>query len=215
MPDLLIHPAPPAGDPGPAWILAPWLAALPRDGRDLLALLPVADVNGAGFRGLRALAGDPPSAAIAAIFCADPFLRMHDAVQILRAAGICRVTNFPTIQIVDGTAARGFDSAGLGMQREAEILGQFVREGFEATGFATSAEGGAMLARQGVSALVLHPGPAAADWRARAAAGHRMTQALRSLRHLTGLPLRLMRPDGYGPELEAAQALADGGVCYG
>ncbi|MFN4099238.1 MAG: phosphoenolpyruvate hydrolase family protein [Pararhodobacter sp.] len=215
MPDLLIHPALPGHDPAAPSILAPWLAALPPSGRDLLALLPVTDVNAAGFHGLRALAGHAPSEAIGAIFCADPFLRMHDAVQILKAAGIRRVTNFPTIQIVDGAAARGFDSAGLGLKREAEILGLFVREGFEATGFATSAESGAMLAREGVSSLVLHPGPAAADWRARAAAGHRMAQALRSLRHLTDLPLRLMRPDGYGPELDAAQALADGVVRYG
>lgn len=207
--------------PGPEWILAPWLAGLPVPGRDLLALLPVLDVNALGFAAFRALsagAGAEAGAAqgaIAALFCADPFLRVRDGVQILRAAGISRVTNFPTIQIIDGAAAHGFESAGLGMRREAEVLGEFVRAGFAVTGFATSAESGALLARQGVGALVLHPGPASADWRMRTAAGRDAAQALRSLRHLSELPVRLMCPDGYGTELDGALALADGAVRYG
>ncbi|MDR7126654.1 phosphoenolpyruvate hydrolase family protein [Pseudotabrizicola sp. 4114] len=216
--DLLIRTAPlPRPNPGessPAWVLAPWLTALPVQGRDLLALLPVLDVNTLSFAALRALPAGSEPQAIAALFCADPFLRVRDAVQILRAAGIRRVTNFPTIQIIDGTAAHGFDSAGLGVQREADVLGECVRAGFEVTGFCTSAEAGALLARQGVTALVLHPGPAATDWRMRAAAGHEAAGALRSLRHLTDLPVRLMWPDGYGPELDAALALADGRVRY-
>ncbi|MFN7177260.1 MAG: phosphoenolpyruvate hydrolase family protein, partial [Thermaurantiacus sp.] len=186
----------------------------PVPGRDLLALLPVLDVNALGFAALRALPAGAGKAAIAAVFCADPFLRMHDAVQTLKAAGISRVTNFPTIQIIDGAAAHGFDSAGLGMRREAGILGEFVRAGFEVTGFAASAESAALLARQGASGLVLHPGPASVDWRARAAAGREVAQALRSLRHLTEVPVRVMCPDGYGSELNAAHALADGRVRY-
>lgn len=216
--DLLIRAAPrptPGGDESSAdWILAPWLAALPVQGRDLLALLPVLDVNTLSFAALRALQPGDAQHAVVALFCADPFLRVRDAVQILRAAGISRVTNFPTIQIIDGAAAHGFDSAGLGMQREAEVLGEFARAGFAVTGFCASAERGALLARQGAGALVLHPGPAGTDWRMRAAAGHEAVRGLRSLRHLTGLPVRLMWPDGYGTELDAAHAIADGRVGY-
>lgn len=197
------------------WVLAPWLAGLPAPGRDLLALLPVLDVNALGFAALRALPEGAGTDAIAALFCADPFLRMHDGVQLLRAAGISRVTNFPTIQVIDGSAAHGFESAGLGMRREAEVLGEFVRAGFEVTGFATSAENAALLARKGVRSLVLHPGPASDEWRARAAAGREVAQALRSVRHLTELPVRVMCPDGYGAELDTARARADGCVRYG
>jgi len=219
LPELLIHDGADrrsdTGESSREWILAPWLAGLKVPGRDLLALLPVLDVNAQAFTALRALPVGAGQDAIAALFCADPFLRMHDAVQTLKAAGISRVTNFPTIQIIDGAAAHGFESAGLGMRREAEILGEFVRAGFAVTGFAASAESAALLARQGVGALVLHPGPASADWRARAAAGREVAQALRSLRHLTDLPVRVMYPDGYGSELDAAQALAEGCVRYG
>jgi predicted TIM-barrel enzyme len=227
LPDLLIldaaRPAAVQGESSPErmaervpqCVLAPWLAGLPVPGRDLLALLPVLDVNARAFAALRALPQVAGQNAIAALFCADPFLRVRDAVQILRAAGISRVTNFPTIQIIDGAAAHGFESAGLGMRREAEILGEFVRAGFAVTGFAGSAESGALLARQGVGALVLHPGPAMADWRVRTAAARDAAQALRSLRHLTDLPVRLMVPDGYGTELDGAMALADGALRYG
>ncbi|MFN4154180.1 MAG: phosphoenolpyruvate hydrolase family protein [Paracoccaceae bacterium] len=217
VPEVLIRAEPPVAGPGessPGWVLAPWLAGLPEPGRDLLALLPVLDVNALAFTAIRNLPPGTTSGAIAALFCADPFLRVRDAVQILCAAGITAVTNFPTIQIIDGSAAHGFDSAGLGLQREAEVLGDFARAGFTVTGFCASAEGGALLARQGVAALVLHPGPASSDWRQRAAAGAEAAQALRSLRHLTECPVRMMCPDGYGPELEAALALADGRLRY-
>lgn len=219
LPDILIRDSAcvdPATDESAAdWVLAPWLAALPRQGRDLLALLPVLDVNALGLAALPNQPGETTKNAIAAVFCADPFLRVRDAVQLLRAAGIGKVTNFPTIQIIDGSAAHGFESAGLGTRREAEILREFAQAGFEITGFATSAENGAVLARQGVHALVLHPGPASQDWRMRAAAGRELGQAIRSLRHLSDLPVRVMCPDGYGTELDTASALADGSVRYG
>lgn len=206
------------GAPHP-WIFAPWLAALPGPARDLMALLPVADVNGLSFNhfqasvtGARIPAGH--AEAIAAIFCADPFLRVRDAARALAAAGIRRVVNFPTIQVIDGTTARGFESAALGFQREADNLGRFAGEGFEVVAFAVSAEGGAALARNGAAGIVLHPGLASTDWRTRAAASHDARQALRSLRLLTDVPVRLMCPDGYGAELEPVRALADGIVRY-
>uniref|UniRef100_UPI0025D5369C phosphoenolpyruvate hydrolase family protein n=1 Tax=Roseinatronobacter sp. TaxID=1945755 RepID=UPI0025D5369C len=137
LPDILIRDSAcvdPATDESAAdWVLAPWLAALPRQGRDLLALLPVLDVNALGLAALPNQPGETTKNAIAAVFCADPFLRVRDAVQLLRAAGIGKVTNFPTIQIIDGSAAHGFESAGLGTRREAEILGEFAQAGFEIT----------------------------------------------------------------------------------
>lgn len=224
-PDLLIHHSPPqprlGGESVQGFILAPWLSALPAQGRDVLALLPVLDVNGLGFAGLQRFDAEPSGAdgwqphAIASIFCADPFLRVRDAVQILRATGITRVTNFPTIQIVDGAAARGFDSAGLGAQREVEILGQFSAAGFDVTGFAESEDVAIALAQQGAAALVLHPGPSSDHPGSRSAAARTVARKLSTLRSETDLPVRVMCPDGFGPELDAALSLADGAVRYG
>lgn len=213
--DLSIRAEWSGGESPDLWIHAPWLAGLPMDRRDLLALLPVLDLNALGMAGFGAGPAAGAETAIAAVFCADPFLRVRDAAAALIAAGIRRVTNFPTVQVIDGSAARGFDSAGLGAGREAEVLADFAAHGLAVVGFAASAAHGALLARQGATEIVLHPGIAAADWRRRAAAGAAAAQSLRSLRHLTDVPLRLMCPDGYGSELDAARTLADGLVRYG
>jgi predicted TIM-barrel enzyme len=198
-----------------ACLLAPWLDGLPAGPRDLLAVLPVVDVNGLSLAALEKLDERPRPGVHAALFCADPFLRIRDAVEVLRRAGIGGVTNFPTIQTIDGEAARDLESADLGATREIRMLHQFAQAGFRVLAFAGSAETGAILARQGAEGVILHPGPPSGDWRGRAAAVRQAGQAIRSLRHLTGVSVRLFRPDGFGAELDAAAALADGTVTYG
>lgn len=207
--DILGHA--PAG-PG---IFAPWLEALPQGPRDLLALLPVADVNALTLTALEGLEPAAHPQMHAALFCADPFLRVRDMADVLRRAGIGAVTNFPTVQMIDGETARDLDSADLGARREIRVLQQFAQAGFRVLAFTGSAEAGAVLARQGAEGVVLHPGPASGDWRVRAAAARQSVQAIRSLRHLTDVPVRVFHPDGFGGELDAADALADGIVGYG
>ena len=196
---------------GEASIFAPWFAGLPEAQRDLLSLLPVVDVNGAVISALEGGARAGAQARVfAALLCADPFLRVRDASKLLRAAGIAGVANFPTIQVIDGAAARGFDSADLGFQREAEVLGRFAAEGLEVLGFATSAENGLQLIRHGASALVVHPGPASTDWRARAIAARGAEGTLAELSGQCTVPLWLYCPPAYGAELDGARALATG-----
>lgn len=205
-----------------ARIFAPWLAGLPAARRDLLALLPVLDVNGAFSAALGDTAPDGETAPrsahagmIAALLCVDPFLRVRDITALLGANNISGVANFPTIQIIDGVAALGFDSADLGVRREAQILARFADEGLAVTGFATSADNGLRLLDHGASALVVHPGPPSSDWRNRAIAARGAADTLQALRaHCQG-PLRLFCPEAYGAELDPARALADGLVIYG
>ncbi|MCC5969736.1 MAG: phosphoenolpyruvate hydrolase family protein [Pararhodobacter sp.] len=228
LPDLLIRVSVPRTDiPGEstqAQIVAPWLAGLEPAQRDLLSLLPVLDVNGAVFSALQEISEERERAtvnaavqpgSVAALFCADPFLRVRDAAALLRAAGIEGVANFPTIQVIDGVAARGFDSADLGTHREAEVLANFAREGLDVTGFATSAQNGRLLLDHGATSLVVHPGPASKDWRARTIAARAAEATLTALRADCTVPLRLYCADGYGGELDAARALADGLVRHG
>jgi hypothetical protein len=225
--ELLIAAQPPAQAGTPEsperQILAPWMDLLPADQRDLLSLLPVADVNGALFAALGGLervmpTPAPPGATrpgtIAGLLCVDPFLRVHDVLRLLSAAGISEIANFPTIQVVDGTTARVFDSADLGVKREFRILAQFARAGLSITGFATTIEAAERLLEIGVGELVLHPGPASSDWRARAVAARQAEECLRTLRPRCSVPLRLFCPDAFGTELDHARALADGLVRY-
>jgi len=229
LPDIPVCTVLPAGSPGREshlqQIFAPWLEGLPAAQRDLLALLPVVDINGAmvaalddtrtpqtGPSNTRRVSAQP--GVIAALLCVDPFLRVRDLAALLKAAGIAEVTNFPTIQVIDGVAARGFDSADLGMQREARMLAGFAQEGLAVTGFATSAENGRFLLDHGATALVVHPGLPSTEWRARVMAARSAEETLQALRPHCNLPLRLFCPNAYGAELDAARALADGLVRY-
>lgn len=209
----------PTSESHPPQIFAPWLADLPEAQRDLLALLPVLDVNGAVLNALKGAHSEIQAMArpgvSAALLCVDPFLRLRDVVALLRSAGIAGVSNFPTIQIIDGVAARGFDSADLGLRREAQMLARFAQEGLSVTGFCTTAENGQRMLDQGASVLVVHPGLPSADWRARTIAARNAADTLRALRPRCTVPLRLFCPDAYGAELDTARALADGLVHYG
>jgi len=229
LPDIPVCAVLPAPVPGREshlpQIFAPWLEGLPVTQRDLLALLPVLDINGAMVTALgdtrTPLTGVPDArpvsaqpGVIAALLCVDPFLRVRDLAALLKAAGIVEVANFPTIQVIDGVAARGFDSADLGLQREARILAGFAEAGLAVTGFATTAENGRVLLDHGVTTLVVHPGLPSTEWRARVMAARSAEETLQALRPHCTLPLRLFCPDAYGAELGPAHALADGLVRY-
>lgn len=225
LPDLLIRASRERPDCGHAdqlpQIFAPWLDNLAVAQRDLLSILPVLDVNGTLFAALDSETGQAApedtraDRHIAALLCVDPFLRLRDATRLLKSAGIRAVTNFPTVQLVDGTAARGFESADLGLEREAEILHQFLRQGFAVTGFATSTENAQRLLALGIRDLVIHPGPASSDWRNRATAAQKAAETTSTLRTHAPATLRLFCPDAYGRELDSARNAADGLVRYG
>ncbi|WP_170314800.1 phosphoenolpyruvate hydrolase family protein [Aquibium carbonis] len=206
--DLHVFARQPAVAPHGGFILAPFLAGVAAPHRELVGLLPLMDVNSAMFASLRQSA--PAVGAIAGLMLADPFMRVRDVELALRAAGVGRVANYPTVQLIDGETARAFDSAEVGVAREMQMLSALRDAGVETIGFATTLQTAQTILRQGAMALVLHPGLAMADWRERADAGLRLVRMLPSLRGEGAARLLVYRPHGFGHELDEAIGLADG-----
>lgn len=141
-------------------LFLPGLAGLEGPDLDLLALMPVCDVNG----GLaEALEGRGPwgsgAAPVAGLFLLDPFLRVPEMAAALHRSGIGRVANYPTIQGFDDGAGRSLASVGFSPAAEFEALRAFAAIGFGTVGFAAGAAAARELAASGARTVVLHPGP--------------------------------------------------------
>ena len=147
----------------PSALYLPGLRGLEGGDLDLLAMLLVCDVNGDLVRSLTSedLWVVPGPAPVAGLFMLDPFLRISEMVGVLKGAGVHRVANYPTIQVLEDETARGFASVGLTPAQEFEVLREFGRQGFSMVGFATGAAAARELAASGASTVVLHPGPGA------------------------------------------------------
>lgn len=155
-------------NPGETLFL-PALAGFEGPDLDLLAMMPVCDVNGALLDALAAREPFPAHgpAPVAGVFLLDPFMRLPELAARLRAAGIRRVANYPTVQVIDGETARALGSVGYSPAQEFEALRELRGEGFEVVGFATGAAAARDLATLGAVMVVLHPGPGGGDPRAR------------------------------------------------
>jgi predicted TIM-barrel enzyme len=168
-------------------------------------------VNGVNEAALEALEKGPAAqGAIAGLLLVDPFLRLRDARLALAEAGVSRVANFPTVQLIDGDTARAFDSANVGAAREVDALAAFRGAGFETVAFAATLQTAQAMLPHGPSMLVLHPGLALADWRERTTACLGLVRMIAVLRGETDLPLLVYRPHGFGHELDQAADQADG-----
>ncbi|HEV2559390.1 MAG TPA: phosphoenolpyruvate hydrolase family protein [Microvirga sp.] len=145
----------------PHSLYLPALRGLEGGDLDLLAMLPVCDVNGDLARqfAFGAPWPVPGPAPVAGLFMLDPFLRLPDMATALRAAGIGAVANYPTIQVLEGETANGLASVGLSPAQEFEVLREFGRLGFAMVAFATGAAAARELAAAGARTVVLHPGP--------------------------------------------------------
>ena len=148
-------------DPADA-VFLPGLCGLEGPHLDLLATLPISDVNGTLMAALNdpllwAKHAGPPAVGL---FLADPFLRLPDIAARLRRVGVRRVANYPTLQAFEGETARALASVGFALGTELDGLRALAAEGFEIVGFAS----GAATARQlsaFATTVVLHPGPGA------------------------------------------------------
>lgn len=199
---------PPASPDESGFILAPFLTGMAPAHRDFLPLLPVSGVNEATLEALKR--GPIKSRAIAGLLLVDPFLRLRDARLALAEAGISRVANYPTVQLIDGDTARAFDSAKVGAAREVDALAAFGKAGFETVAFAATLPTAQAMLPHGPSMLVLHPGLALADWRERANACLGLVRMIAVLRDETDRSLLVYRPHGFGHELDQAVDQADG-----
>ncbi|NDV86570.1 hypothetical protein GTW51_07640 [Aurantimonas aggregata] len=198
----------PAAPGESGFIVAPFLANLAPSHREFVPLLPVNGVNDATLAALEN--GPIARGAIAGLLLVDPFLRLRDAKLALADAGVSRVANYPTVQLIDGDTARAFDSAKVGAAREVDALAAFQNAGFETVAFAATLQTAQAMLPHGPSMLVLHPGLALADWRERANACLGVARMIAVLRGETDLPLLVYRPHGFGHELDQAADQADG-----
>ncbi len=207
-------------------IICPGLAGLPRHGLEVAALLPISGINDRALSLLEngdqlpdASQGNEhwSSKTTLALMMADPFLLAQSLFEPLRHQKIQRITNYPTIQLHDGDSMRGFESASLGLTREVEIMAAFCEAGFRGTAFVTSLNAARLMLQAGADTLILHPGLYLRDWRVRATSAKLIDQILRSLRLDENLKkqILIMRPDGYGTELDTVFTQADGIVEFG
>jgi predicted TIM-barrel enzyme len=143
-------------------VFLPGLRGLEGPRLDLLATLPIADVNGSLLACLEGRLPWPEKATapIVGLFLADPFLRVADVAARLRRAGVRRVANYPTLQAFEGDTARALASVGFAVENELDGLRAFAAEGFEPVGFAASAATARQL-NAFATTVVLHPGPGA------------------------------------------------------
>jgi predicted TIM-barrel enzyme len=139
---------------GAAGVFVPALAGFPVAVRDLMALLPVVDINGALFEAL-----PTTPAPTVGLLLVDPFLNFTDAVRHLRRAGVITVANYPTVQLLDGEDGRALEAVGLGFDAERAALSRFAQAGFRTLGYAASATAAAGLVAVGVDQLVVIAAP--------------------------------------------------------
>ena len=87
---------------------------------DVLCALPIHDANG---RLLDALGRRLvlPEHIYAGVFAVDPFRRRADILAAVRAAGIGRVANFPSVCRFDGAVRADFDALGFGARERSRI----------------------------------------------------------------------------------------------
>jgi predicted TIM-barrel enzyme len=200
---------PPRAASQAAYVLAPWMAGFGVAHREVVGLLPIHDVNGLT---LSAAARIRDPRAIAGLMLADPFLRATDIAASLANSGVRWITNYPTIQMVDGETSRAFDSAKLGVQREIDMLADLATRGIRTIGFAASGEVARRLVAGGAAAIVFHPGLATTEWRERADAALRVEKMVDALRGAWDGRIMIYRPTGFGVELDKAATRADGVV---
>jgi predicted TIM-barrel enzyme len=148
-------------DPADA-VYIPGLRGLEGPHLDLLATLPISDVNGT----LMAALDDPlpwlkdAEAPVVGLFLADPFLRLAEVAAQLKRAGVRRVANYPTLQAFEGETARALASVGFALEAELDGLRMLAAGGFEVVGFASSSATARQLGTFATT-VVLHPGPGA------------------------------------------------------
>ncbi len=103
-------------------------------------------------------AGDLP--VFAGLIVNDPTCPIEDRMLRLRGLGVAGVVNYPSVGLIDGNMRRIFESEGVTVGAEIEMLRQAKSDGFGAIGFSGAEPGeAAKFAAAGLDALILSPGP--------------------------------------------------------
>jgi predicted TIM-barrel enzyme len=148
-------------------IAVPGLADFAPAERELAAMLPVADINGAlvaaaaAFATVHAFArasGEKTdsSEVCAGLLMVDPFLVIGDLVAALQDGGFRAVANFPTVQLLDGAAGVGLAAVGYDLSAELRQLASLAARGFTPHVYVTDAAGARAALDAGFRDLVFH-----------------------------------------------------------
>ena len=141
-------------------LFVPALDRFPPPLRALMGLLPVCDINGALIAALAHAPAPVPAHVVAGLFAADPFLDTGELTAVLRRSGLAAVANYPTLQLLDGATGQGLAAVGYHARSEFVRLQELAAAGFEALAYVTSPQAAEEALACGLSAIVLHPGPA-------------------------------------------------------
>jgi predicted TIM-barrel enzyme len=149
------------GSPGRCLIiLCPWLAGLPKETGLWISALPIHDVN--------ALAEShdpvaiPPALAPSVyfgVFALDRFRAPARLLQGLRARGIDRIVNLPSVTFFDGRTAATLRSLDFGLAQEIEFLKRAKAEGLRVGVCARTSHISAIDEAAGFDFVLLHDGP--------------------------------------------------------
>jgi predicted TIM-barrel enzyme len=149
------------GSPGSRLIIVcPWLAALPKETGFWISALPIHDVN--------ALAeSDEPVAIPPAlapfvyfgVFALDRFRAPGRLLQRLRARGIGRIVNLPSVTFFDGRTAATLRSLDFGLAQEIEFLKRARAEGLRTGLCARTSQTTGLDEADGFDFILSHDGP--------------------------------------------------------
>lgn len=148
---------PPPRQPVDVWFWCPTYDGVPVQLWDSLGVLCISNANAVAFDRIR---DQPPGGKTAVgIFAADPFCPAQQLLRRLRAVGIRRVCNLPSVGAIDGDTGATLTEVGLGFRSEIECLAELRHGGIDTTIFVRDLDSGLAALEAGCTELVLHPGP--------------------------------------------------------
>lgn len=122
--------------------------------------LPFFNSNSATFeffvRNIHPSVKDTP--VILGVFGSDPTTDFPRLLSNLLELGVQGIVNYPTVSLLDGQFREAVEEAGLGIEREAEMLGLAHEMGFFTTGFVSTRDETQIILDQDVDMLSVHLG---------------------------------------------------------
>jgi predicted TIM-barrel enzyme len=149
------------GPPGSCLVVVcPWLAALPKETGLWISALPIHDVN--AIAETDEPVAMPPALApfvYFGVFALDRFRAPGRLLQRLRARGIDRIVNLPSVTFFDGRTAATLRSLDFGLPQEIEFLERARAEGLCAGLCARTSQIAGLDAKDRFDFILAHDGP--------------------------------------------------------
>jgi predicted TIM-barrel enzyme len=155
-------------------VLCPWLKGLTPDVGLWASALPIHDVNGFVDGDWRLDPQDERSqSAYVGLFALDRFRSPQRLLSQLRAKGVARIVNLPSVSFFDGRSTSILDSLALGHEQEVAFLRQAKLAGFRVALCARRNALGSMDDLNAFDMVLCHDGPRSTFtvWRSEASSG--------------------------------------------